>query len=36
MTSIRTIESLYWHGGETFYLKRKPPNNIDVKQWDPV
>jgi S-adenosylmethionine:tRNA ribosyltransferase-isomerase len=33
-TSIRTIESLYWHGVKLL-VEKKPPNNIDVKQWDP-
>lgn len=32
-TSMRTIESLYWHGVKL--LKEKATGEIDIQQWDP-
>jgi len=33
-TSMRTLESLYWHGVKCIALKKKL-TNIDIRQWDP-
>lgn len=33
-TSMRTMESLYWHG-KSLLMDREKQNVIDVRQWDP-
>jgi S-adenosylmethionine:tRNA ribosyltransferase-isomerase len=32
-TSMRTVESLYWFGVKLM-IDKKPPEEIDIKQWD--
>jgi len=34
-TTVRTLESLYWHGVKLMTAPTGLPSQIDIKQWDP-